>query len=74
MDELQGNKFETATLKTSDDVADESPLNTVGLERSSGEANQHTKKSPTRRASGLATHLDHDVGTLSVVAHDFESE
>ena len=31
-------------------------------------------KSQTGWAGGLVVYLDHDVGTLSVVAHDFESE
>jgi len=33
VDELQSDKLESTAFKTTDDVADESPLNTVGLER-----------------------------------------
>jgi hypothetical protein len=33
MNKLQGNELEATALETADDVANESPLNTVGLER-----------------------------------------
>jgi len=33
VDELQSDKLEAATFETADDVANESPLNTVGLGR-----------------------------------------
>ena len=42
MDELQSNKLEAAALKTTDDVANESPLDTVGLEMR-GRGGQHNQ-------------------------------
>jgi len=36
VDELQGDEFESTLLKTADDVADESPLDTVGLDHDVG--------------------------------------
>lgn len=33
MDEFQSDEFESTLLKTTDDVANESPLDTVGLNR-----------------------------------------
>ena len=33
LNELQGDKLEATALETADDVANESPLDTVGLER-----------------------------------------
>ena len=32
MDELEGNQLEATSLETADDVADESALDTVGLD------------------------------------------
>jgi hypothetical protein len=34
VDELQSNELESTLLETADDIADESPLDTVGLTRS----------------------------------------
>ena len=33
VNELQGDKLEATALETTDDIANESPLDTVGLER-----------------------------------------
>jgi len=33
VDEFQGDKLEATAFETADDVANEAPLNTIGLER-----------------------------------------
>jgi hypothetical protein len=67
MNELESDEFEAALLEAADDVADETALDAIRLERGDSSLHEHNRKQDVR--SEAATHLDHNVCTL-VDGHD----